>query len=286
MLNGKRIFWLALSLSLLPGCATEPQTVTTATKPSKSSKAGKPKRYLDIPMDTSVSSGIRFPKSSRSVDDVLNAFAPSAIGQLEPWFKKAGIAYPPNEIVLIAIKDEKKLELWARDGGPFKLVKPYGIRAASGMRGPKLKQGDRQVPEGIYHISRLNPNSNYHLSMKVDYPNQFDRDHALDDGRSDLGGDIFIHGKAVSAGCLAMGDAAIEELFVLSAQVGTENIRVIIAPSDPRLRPLDTSHPSLPQWTSDLYEEITREIFSVTKAKPPIRLAHTGSQNPIYRPAN
>ena len=150
------------------------------------------------------------------------------------------------------------------------------------MRGPKLKQGDRQVPEGIYHISRLNPNSNYHLSMKVDYPNQFDRDHAIDDGRTDLGGDIFIHGKAVSAGCLAMGDAAIEELFVLSAQVGTDNIRVIIAPSDPRLRPLDTTHPSLPLWTTELYEEITREIFSVTRAKPPVKLARSGT----YRPAN
>lgn len=188
MLNGKRILWLALSLSLLSGCAMQPQVVTTAPKPGKPSKSTKPKRYLDIPMDTSVSSGIRFPKSSRTVDDVLDAFAPSAIEQLGPWFKKAGVAYPPNEIVLIAIKDEKKLELWARDTGPFKLVKPYGIRAASGMRGPKLKQGDRQVPEGIYHISRLNPNSNYHLSMKVDYPNQFDRDHAMDDGRSDLGG--------------------------------------------------------------------------------------------------
>lgn len=286
MLNGKSILWLAMSLSLLSGCVTAPQIVTTAPKPGKSSKSNKSKRYLDIPMDTSVSSGIRFPKSSRTVDDVMNAFAPSALEQLEPWFKKAGVVYPPSEIVLIAIKDEKKLELWARDSGPFKLVRPYGIKAASGMRGPKLKQGDRQVPEGIYHISRLNPNSNYHLSMKVDYPNQFDRDHAIDDGRSDLGGDIFIHGKAVSAGCLAMGDTAIEELFVLSAHVGTENIRIIISPSDPRLRPLDTSHPSLPQWTTDLYAEITREIFSVTRAKPPIRLARSDPRNPVYLPAN
>ena len=134
MLNGKRILGLALSLALLSGCSMQSQNITTATKPTKPSKSGKPKRYLDIPMDTSVSSGIRFPKSSRTLDEVLDAFAPSAIEQLGPWFKKAGVAYPPNEIVLIAIKDEKKLELWARDAGPFKLVKPYGIRAASGMR--------------------------------------------------------------------------------------------------------------------------------------------------------
>jgi hypothetical protein len=284
MLISKRISVLALSLCLFQGCATQPETVTKATTPSKPSK--KAKRYLDIPMDTAESSRIRFPRSARSLDQVLDAFAPAAIEQLGPWFKKAGVDYPPTEIVLIAFKDEKKLELWARDSGPFKMIRHYGIQAASGMRGPKLKQGDRQVPEGIYHISRLNPNSNYHLSMKVDYPNQFDRDHAVDDGRTDLGGDIFIHGKAVSAGCLAMGDAAIEELFVLSAHVGTDNIRVIIAPSDPRLRPLDATHPSLPFWTNDLYAEITREVFNVTQAKPPIRLARTGTRNPIYRPAN
>jgi L,D-transpeptidase catalytic domain len=285
MLTCKRTFLMAIGLLMIQGCTTQPTQTATTPTPGKSSKS-KPKRYLDIPMDTAVSSGIRFPRSARSLDQVLDAFAPAAIEQLEPWFKKAGVSYPPNEIVMIAIKDEKKLELWARDTGPFKMVRHYDIKAASGMRGPKLKQGDRQVPEGIYHISRLNPNSNYHLSMKVDYPNQFDRDHAMDDGRTDLGGDIFIHGKAVSAGCLAMGDAAIEELFVLSAHVGTDNIRIIISPSDPRQRPLDTTHPSLPLWTNELYAEITREIFSVTQAKPPIRLAHTGTRHPIYRPAN
>ena len=76
MLNGKRIFWLALSLGLLSGCAMEPQTITKASKPGKPSKSSKPKRYLDIPMDTSVSSGIRFPKSSRTVDDVLDHLLP------------------------------------------------------------------------------------------------------------------------------------------------------------------------------------------------------------------
>lgn len=278
---------LGLMFSLILGCAQSPEKLAqpkTKSKPAPSGK--KSKRYLDIPEDTTLSMRARFPKSARSVDTVLDAFAPAAIAQLQPYFKKAGVSYPPNDVALIAIKDEKKLELWARDTGTFKLIRPYPIKAASGMRGPKLKQGDRQVPEGIYHISRLNPNSNYHLSMKVDYPNQFDREHALDDGRTDLGGDIFIHGKAVSAGCLAMGDNAIEELFVLAAHVGTENIKVIIAPSDPRLRPLDTTHPSLPDWTGLLYDEITREILTVTHAKPPIRLAHSHAHNPLYRPAN
>ena len=278
---------LVLVLLTIHGCASKPEKPEGKPK-AKTAQSGpkKPKKYLDIPIDTAISSRIRFPKGSRSVDDVLEAFGPQATHQLRPYFSKAGVAYPPRDVTFIAIKDEKKLELWARDSGAFKLIRPYPIKAASGMRGPKLKQGDRQVPEGIYHISRLNPNSNYHLSMKVDYPNQFDRDHALDEGRTDLGGDIFIHGKAVSAGCLAMGDAAIEELFVLAAEVGTDNIRVIISPSDPRLRPLDLTHPSLPDWTSDLYAEITREIFEVTRAKPPIKLARSSVHNPIYRPAN
>ena len=177
------------------------------------------------------------------------------------------------------------MELWARDNGKFKLIRPYNIKAASGMRGPKLRQGDRQVPEGIYHIAHLNPNSNYHLSMKVDYPNEFDIDHAMYDGRHDLGGDIFIHGKNVSAGCLAMGDAAIEELFVLAAHVGASNIKVVIAPSDPRLRPLDTSHPSLPVWTPELYDRITREIFAITGAKPFCRSTRRKLQIPEMKPA-
>ena len=279
-----RILFLLITAIWLSGCASESERIVA--QPSKPNKVKQPRRYLNIPPDTAYSPSFSFPKGARSVDDVLYAFAPTALDQLKPYFRQAGVTYPPREIVLIAYKDERKMELWARDSDKFKLIRPYNIKAASGMRGPKLRQGDRQVPEGIYHIAHLNPNSNYHLSMKVDYPNSFDLDHAEYDGRSDLGGDIFIHGKAVSAGCLAMGDAAIEELFVLAAHVGARNIKVVIAPSDPRLRPLDISHPSLPVWTPELYDQITREIFMITGAKPPIKLAHSTTHHPIYRPAN
>ena len=286
MLTATRILtWFIIAI-WLTGCAIEPEAPTASATPAPSSGKKKERRYLRFPMDTAISPQYKFPKSARSIDQALYTFAPAAIDQLKPYFKKAGVSYPPQEIVLIAIKDEKKMELWARDFGSFKLIRPYSIKAASGMRGPKLKQGDRQVPEGIYHISRLNPNSNYHLSMKVDYPNDFDREHAQVDGRSDLGGDIFIHGKSVSAGCLAMGDAAIEELFVLAAHVGTDNIKVVIAPSDPRLRPLDTTHHSLPYWTGELYDQVTREIFTITQAKPPVKLAHSHPSHPIYRQVN
>jgi hypothetical protein len=267
----------------LAGCAHDTENLAEGPV---GKRVKQPRRYLNIPYDTAISPGYSFPSGARSIDDALYAFGPAAVDQLKPFFRKAGVAYPPREIALIAIKDDRKMELWARDSGKFKLIRPYNIKAASGMRGPKLRQGDRQVPEGIYHIERLNPNSNYHLSMKVDYPNDFDLAHADYDGRTNLGGDIFIHGKSVSAGCLAMGDAAIEELFVLAAHVGPENIKVIIAPSDPRQRPMDATLPDLPYWTSELYTQITREIFAVTQAKPPIKLAHSPPSHPLYRAAN
>ncbi|NJN46820.1 MAG: L,D-transpeptidase family protein [Candidatus Competibacteraceae bacterium] len=92
-------------------------------------------------------------------------------------------------------------------------IKHYPVLAASGTLGPKLCEGDRQVPEGIYRIKSLNPNSAYHLSLELDYPNAFDLRQAERDGRNNPGSAICIHGKAVSVGCLAMGDTAIEELY-------------------------------------------------------------------------
>jgi murein L,D-transpeptidase YafK len=68
-------------------------------------------------------------------------------------------------------------------------------RVASGGLGPKLGAGDRQGPERIYAIESLNPNSLFHLSMRLNYPNEFDQMRAKQDGRSDLGGDIMIHGS-------------------------------------------------------------------------------------------
>lgn len=196
----------------------------------------------------------------RTIQDVLYQFGPYAEQELKPYFSKAGISYPPRKVTFIALKQEKKLELWAKDEGEFRFIRGYDIKAASGVTGPKLRQGDKQVPEGIYRIVGLNPNSNYHLSMKLNYPNEFDWFHAQREGRFDPGSDIFIHGDSVSAGCLAMGDKVIEELFVLTAQVGEENVKVIIAPRDPRVLPLDPDGYGLPSWTPDLYRTIAAEM--------------------------
>jgi hypothetical protein len=220
------------------------------------------------------------PFNQRTVDDVLYSYAPYAVSQLKPYFDKAGVAYPPRELVLIGLKEEKKLEVWARNRGNFRFIRDYDIKAASGKKGPKLRQGDKQVPEGVYRVVRLNPNSNYHLSMKLNYPNEFDQFHADREGRSEPGSDIYIHGDSVSAGCLAMGDAAIEELFVLAAHVGPESIKVIIAPRDPRSRPLDPHEPGLPSWADELYQEISSHILALVPPEP----VKVSTSRPATRP--
>ncbi len=151
-------------------------------------------------------------------------------------FERVGLRAPISDIgiVMIALKEEKRLEVWAVQDSPKQraLLKSYSILAASGSVGPKTREGDRQVPEGIYKVESLNPNSLYHLALRLNYPNEEDLEAAKAEGRTNLGGDIMIHGSDASVGCLAMGDPAIEELFVLVADVGLDKVDVVIVPWD------------------------------------------------------
>ena len=176
--------------------------------------------------------------SKRSVEDRLAEFGAAAEARLVPAIAAAGVPWPPTSAILVAFKDARRLELYAAaaDGAP-RFVRAWDILAASGGPGPKLREGDRQVPEGFYAVSALNPNSAYHVSLRLDYPNAADRAQGERDGRANLGGDIMIHGRDVSVGCLAMGDPTAEELFLLAARCGVTNLRVIIAPTDLRQRP-------------------------------------------------
>lgn len=196
---------------------------------------------------------------ARTVDDVLKRYGPDARARLRPHFERAGVAYPPRRAWFVVLKEERRLELWAGDREP-RHVTDYAIQAASGGAGPKRRQGDLQVPEGVYRVLLLNPNSSYHLSMKLDYPNAFDRAKARADKRIDLGGDIFIHGRAVSIGCVAMGDPVAEDLFVLAAEVGVANLSAVIAPHDLRTRPAALGPNPDPAWLPELYDVLTREL--------------------------
>ena len=202
-------------------------------------------------------------RGRRTVGEAVATFAPAADARLAPALRAAGVGEAPSRLLLLALKRERWLELWAEPaGGGWVLVKRYAILGASGRAGPKLREGDLQVPEGLYRIEGLNPNSSYHLSMKVDYPNAFDREHARREGRSRPGSDIFIHGGMASIGCLAMGDPAIEELFTLVARVGHERVEVVIAPSDPRAGALSAPE-GAPGWVGDLYRRIEDRVAAL-----------------------
>ena len=118
-------------------------------------------------------------------------------------------------VFLRAFKEDRQLELFVKNhqSGKFDLFRTYRIAAASGALGPKLAEGDGQVPEGFYFVppSAMKPDSRYHLAFNIGYPNEFDR--AL--GRT--GGLIMVHGNQVSIGCMAMTDPKIEEIFTLCA---------------------------------------------------------------------
>ena len=116
-----------------------------------------------------------------------------------------------DPIFIRIFKEESLLEVWIRTDTEYKHLKDYAICAFSGALGPKLKEGDRQAPEGFYKVKKqhLNPNSKFHLSFNLGYPNAYDRAH----GRT--GSFLMVHGNCVSIGCYAMTDEKIEEIYEL-----------------------------------------------------------------------
>jgi hypothetical protein len=197
--------------------------------------------------------------NAATVTERLAQYGSAARARLAPHFQRAGVVYPPKDLCLVGLKEERQLELYAASGtNALRFVRAYRIQAASGKPGPKLREGDGQVPEGFYRIESLNPNSRYHLSLRINYPNQSDREQARRDGRTQLGGDIMIHGSNVSVGCLAMGDEAAEDLFVLAADTGLKRIRVLLSPVDFR-------HRGLPQDAPALYQQLAAELTRLTR---------------------
>ncbi len=177
-------------------------------------------------------------RGKATVDDRVREFG-AAVDRVRGQCGRAGVAYPPGRVVLLGLKDERRLDVFAGPAeGPLRLLASDPILAASGGPGPKLKEGDHQVPEGVYGVDSLNPNSAFHAALRVAYPSPLDLDLARREGRVGLGGSIMVHGGAGSVGCVAMGDPTAEELFVLAAAAGVQNVTVVLAPVDLRHRPL------------------------------------------------
>ncbi len=120
-----------------------------------------------------------------------------------------------SPILVRLFKQESELEIWKQDrSGRFELLKTYPICRWSGELGPKIKEGDRQAPEGFYSITpgQMNPNSQYYLSFDLGYPNSFDRAH----GRT--GSQLMVHGGCSSRGCYSMTDEQIAEIYALGRE--------------------------------------------------------------------
>jgi murein L,D-transpeptidase YafK len=157
---------------------------------------------------------------------VASAAALSSCGEFSPAYMRplsaqtrallAEKGMTVEQPILIRIfKAESELEVWKqKDDGHYYHFKTYPICAYSGGLGPKLKQGDRQAPEGFYLVDSdlMNPRSKYHLAFNIGYPNAYDRAY----GRT--GANLMVHGDCTSAGCYAMTDAVVEEIYILARE--------------------------------------------------------------------
>ena len=170
-----------------------------------------------------------------------------------------------SPIVLRIFKEEAELEVWKQDAtGRFQILKTYPICRWSGDLGPKFHEGDRQAPEGFYTVTpeQMNPNSNFHLSINVGFPNPFDKAHKRN------GSFLMIHGDCLSMGCYAMTDEQISEIYALArdALIGRPSFQVQAYPF--RLTPQNLArhrnNPNMPFWKmlkvgNDHFETSQRE---------------------------
>jgi murein L,D-transpeptidase YafK len=153
---------------------------------------------------------------------------------LETQFRQKGLQWPAKNIYLRSFKFDSQLEVWVKGDhqDKYQLFKVYKVCALAGTLGPKRMRGDYQVPEGFYYINEFNPNSAFYLSLGLNYPNSSDR--MLADSLQP-GGDIYIHGKCVTTGCIPIMDDQIEDLYILAAHAhsqGQDFIPVHIFPVD------------------------------------------------------
>ena len=166
-------------------------------------------------------------------------------------------------------KQEAELEVWKQDrSGRFALLKTYPICRWSGDLGPKVREGDRQAPEGFYSISpgQMNPQSAYYLSFNTGYPNAFDK--AL--GRT--GSQLMVHGDCSSRGCYAMTDEQIAEIYSLGRESFFGGQRAFQLQAYPfKMTPVNMAkhrnNPNMPFWK--MIKE-GWDHFEVTRQEPKV----------------
>lgn len=201
---------------------------------------------------------------------------------IKKLYRERGLPYPAAEIMIRVFKRERVLELWARprETNRFLLLKSYPICALAGTVGPKRRQGDDQTPEGFYEIDDFNPDSEYLLSLHVDYPNASDR---VLSNRAAPGGLIFIHGGCKTRGCIAVTDEAIKEIYWIAVEAragGQPRIPVHIFPARltdeemERLGGMFGNQPALMEFWKNLQPGF--EFFERTRTLPVITVDARG----------
>jgi murein L,D-transpeptidase YafK len=176
-----------------------------------------------------------------------------------------------SPILVRIFKEESELEVWKQDReGRFALLKTYPICRWSGELGPKIKEGDRQAPEGFYNISpgQMNPNSQYYLSFDLGYPNAFDRAH----GRT--GAQLMVHGDCSSRGCYSMTDEQISEIYALGRDSffgGQKSFQVQAYPfrMTPQNLAKHRNNPNIAFWKM---LKKGNDHFEVTKLEPKVNV--------------
>lgn len=204
----------------------------------------------------------------------LDAVTRAREADVKQLLAAAGLSWPVDTVYLRAFKEEKQLELWAgARRAPLVLVKTYPICAASGELGPKRREGDLQVPEGLYEVPEFNPGSNFHLSMKVSYPNASDR--VRSDARRP-GGLIYLHGNCASIGCIAIEDGPIEEVYLIAQHAKARPIRIDIFPARLTTQWLDAHQDS---EHSGLWNELAPAFagFEATRRPAPFLVDKAGA---------
>ena len=174
-------------------------TTSTTQKPIKPLETT-PKCTIEVP---TLPIPLSFPPKEK---DLININFAERLSELDV---KVG-----DPVFIRIFKEESLLEVWMKVEDAYVLFKQYPICAFSGHLGPKLKEGDRQSPEGFYKVKKyqLNPNSSYHLSFNLGYPNAYDKSHKR------TGSYLMVHGECASIGCYAMTNAKIEEIYKLVEQ--------------------------------------------------------------------
>jgi murein L,D-transpeptidase YafK len=175
---------------------------------------------------------------------------------------------PRESPILVRIfKEESELEVWKQDAtGQFALLRTYPVCRWSGELGPKVKEGDRQAPEGFYTITpgQMNPQSNYYLAFNLGFPNAYDK------ANDRTGAFLMVHGDCSSAGCYAMTDEQIQEIYALgrdSFMGGQKSFQVQAYPFHMTALNMakHRNNPNLAFWR--MIKE-GNDHFEVTKAEP------------------